>query len=112
MAQERNGGTTECASGWSVEDDFSGDAVVREFDETEPPSVALITAVSECKGIEPTDLSPPLHDVVDPDALDNLFDRPRGSLTRGGVLEISEYDCHIQVYADGRIEVRSDAHVQ
>jgi len=112
VTRERNGGTTECASGWSVEDDFSGNTVVREFDETEPPSVALVTAVSECKGIEPTDLSPPLHDVVDPDALDNLFDRLRGPLTRDSVLEISEYDCRIQVYADGRIEVRSDAHVR
>lgn len=39
----------------------------------------MVTAVAEAEGCPPTDLAPPLHDAVDPDALDRLFgdDRPR-----------------------------------
>ncbi|NHN58767.1 MULTISPECIES: HalOD1 output domain-containing protein [Halorussus] len=42
-------------------------------------STAVVTAVAEAEGRSPTDLVPPLHDAVDPEALDRLFedDRPR-----------------------------------
>ena len=42
-------------------------------------STAIVTAVAEAEGLAPTDLTPPLHDAVDPEALDRLFgsDGPR-----------------------------------
>ncbi|WP_435178319.1 HalOD1 output domain-containing protein [Halorussus sp. AFM4] len=36
-------------------------------------STAIVTAVAEAEGLSPTDLAPPLHDAVDPEALDRLF---------------------------------------
>jgi hypothetical protein len=38
-----------------------------------PVSLAVVSAVSELKRIDPLELDAPLYDVVDPDALDDLF---------------------------------------
>lgn len=43
-----------------------------EWDDAERPSMAVIEAVAATKGNEPETL-PPLHDVVDSDALDSLI---------------------------------------
>lgn len=39
-------------------------------------STAVLRRVAEATGTEPADLSPPLSDVVDPEALDRLFGPP------------------------------------
>ncbi|WP_440764755.1 HalOD1 output domain-containing protein [Natronorubrum sp. DTA7] len=39
-----------------------------------PPSHKVLTQVASSEGVSPTDLEPPLHDVVDPDALDRLVE--------------------------------------
>jgi hypothetical protein len=66
-----------------------------------PPSQAIPEAVADAVGCEITDL-PPLYDVVDPDALDDVFaDRDAGTVsfcysdhritvTETGEIEISE----------------------
>lgn len=65
-------------------------------------SQAVIEAVAEAKGVPPAEIDPPLHEVVDPDALDRLFaptftggDRPSGRIvfTYGG--------CEVVVRGDG-----------
>lgn len=43
----------------------SGEATVSE---------RVIEAVAEAEGVDPTDVTPPLYDVMDPDALDRLFE--------------------------------------
>jgi hypothetical protein len=90
----------------AFEGEFEGETVVREFGDDEPASVALIMAVSELRDVDPVSLTPPLHDVVDPDALDDFFDRLDGG-QEGGALELVEYGCRIRVSAEGYVEVRT-----
>lgn len=40
----------------------------------ESPSHAVITNIAEQEGIDPLDMSPPLYDVLDPEALDRLLE--------------------------------------
>lgn len=44
-------------------------------------SLAVVSAVSSAAGVDPTDLDPPLYEVIDPDALDSLFQTETGSVT-------------------------------
>ena len=39
------------------------------------PMERLITAVADEEGVDPVELSPPLAETIDPDALDALLDR-------------------------------------
>ena len=41
------------------------------------PSNRIVTQIAAAEGVEPIDLEPPLHDVVDPDALDRLIESAR-----------------------------------
>jgi hypothetical protein len=36
-------------------------------------SEAVVLAVAEAKGVDPLELTPPLYDVIDPDALEHIF---------------------------------------
>lgn len=67
-----------------------GDRVDAAYQPT--PSRAVVEAVAEAEGVHPEELCPPeyetLHDVVDPQALDDLFapkangiERPLGRVT-------------------------------
>ena len=47
----------------------------------EPLSVKVIRAVAQKEGIVPVDLAIPLHDAVNPDALDQLFRSNDATLT-------------------------------
>ncbi|OVE85225.1 HalOD1 output domain-containing protein [Natronolimnobius baerhuensis] len=55
-------------------------------------SVAVITAVANRQGCDPSDL-PPLYDAIDPDALDAVFDSTRADGARQGRLSFT-YDGH------------------
>lgn len=39
----------------------------------EKPSRTIINQIADLEGTSPTELTPPLYSVVDPDALDSLF---------------------------------------
>lgn len=45
------------------------------------PSTTVVTAVATVRGVDVTDLSVPLFEVVDPDALDRLFEAAAGDLS-------------------------------
>jgi hypothetical protein len=47
------------------------------FVENESASIRVIEAIAAHEGTDPFDLEPPLYHAVDPDALDDLFDRDR-----------------------------------
>lgn len=68
-----------------------------------PPSTAIVEAVLELEGKEPEEVTP-LYDVLDPDALDSLFDE-RGE--RGASLCVSfVYEGYsVQVHDDGRVRL-------
>jgi hypothetical protein len=44
------------------------------MDGTEPVAMRVVRAVARAEGCAPIELTPPLADVVDPDALDRLVD--------------------------------------
>lgn len=77
-------------------------------DETayEPVSSALVTAVSSIRHAAPTDLDP-LHEAVDPDALNALFvhwhDRSTGDAD--GSIRFTYSNCDVTVSSDGEIVV-------
>lgn len=67
-------------------------------------SVAVVSAVSSAVGIDPTDLDPPLYDVVDPDALDTLFQDETGSVTfeyHGAVVNVDHNQVVTLAATDG-----------
>lgn len=72
-------------------------------DRNRTPSEAVVEAVADAEGVEPTDLRP-LYEVVDPDALDSLF---RERLGRGepalGLITFQYQGYRVQVDEDGRV---------
>lgn len=69
------------------------------------PSVSVAVEVAAREGVDPTELTPPLHDVVDPDALDALFAGPE-SPDQAMVVEFDYRGHHIEVRGDGTVDVR------
>ncbi|WP_135820177.1 HalOD1 output domain-containing protein [Halostella litorea] len=69
------------------------------------PSERVVESVAEAEGVDPVDLTPPLNDVVDLDALDALF-APVGGVPRAvGRVEF-RYDGYVVVVeADGSVTV-------
>lgn len=69
--------------------------------------VRIVTEIADREGVDPTTLSPPLHDVIDPDALDALF-TSTATTHRDGEASVSftykGYD--ITVDSDGELTVR------
>ncbi|MFD1589295.1 HalOD1 output domain-containing protein [Halorientalis brevis] len=68
------------------------------------PSRKVIHETAARKDVAPTDL-PPLHRVIDPDALDALFDPTVNAARMDGTttFEYAGYD--VTVHADGYVEV-------
>lgn len=71
---------------------------------TDSICTAVVCAVAEAKGVDPLDLEPRLHDVVDPDALERLFrsTRPSGSAPYGRVT-FALSGCEVVVRSNGRV---------
>lgn len=72
---------------------------------TESPSRAVIEAVAEREGVEPVDLTVPLYEAIDPDALDTLLQE--SSMTSGASPRIEfTYDGYdVIVTATGLVQV-------
>jgi hypothetical protein len=73
--------------------------------ENETLTESIVLAVADAVETDPLDLDP-LHDSVDPDALDQLFSpaADEADSVRGRV-EFRYADCDVAVYADGRVVV-------
>ena len=72
--------------------------------ETDSRSVsrAVIDAVAAAEGTPPTELTPPLYDVIDPEALDKVF---AGKESLGKVVfNYNSYE--VSVEADGYVAVK------
>jgi hypothetical protein len=64
-------------------------------------SIAVIEAIAEAKGIEPTELEATLYDAVDPDALDRLFtDRGDEALAGRVVFDLGAHEVTVQSNGD------------
>lgn len=74
-------------------------------------STAVIEAVADRAGVDPTEL-PPLYESVETDALEALFrSLPDGPLRQAGDVTFSYAGYLVQVTADGAIEVTSESSV-
>ena len=67
-------------------------------------SQRVITAVAETTGNDPTEVGP-LYHVVDPDALDRLFDATPTNARAGGRVEFTFAGCDVVVHGNGAVEV-------
>lgn len=66
-----------------------------------PLSLKVIEAVAEARGVDPAALSPPLHSVIDLEALDAVFEDADGKVT-------FEYDGDaVTVDGNGTVSVES-----
>lgn len=78
------------------------------MDQGESVSIRVARKVAECEGIDPVALDPPLHDVIDTDALDSLF---RARSRRGGgpdaTIEFTYREHTVVVDGSGRVRVTS-----
>lgn len=76
--------------------------VQTEIPEERSISQVVIEAVAEAKGIRPVELSPPLYEAIDPEALDRIF---ADALTIGKVV-FNYNSCEISVVSDGYVDVK------
>lgn len=88
-------------------DDSSGS---RSGGRSEPLAVSVVEAMAERAGVDATDFDRPLYDVIDPDALEELFPvdaagRPR---CRGRV-SFAYGDFMVEVASDGEVQVTEPA---
>ncbi|WP_418281338.1 HalOD1 output domain-containing protein [Halorubrum sp. DTA98] len=77
-----------------------------ELDQT--PTEAIIAAVADVADVDPTEL-PSLYDYIDPDAIDNLFDRHDGHDVVNTHLAFTYDTWNVFVHADGRIRICDSA---
>lgn len=78
--------------------------VVRTADDA-PISETVLFAVAAARDLCPTELETPLYDVIDPDALDDLFSLGGGRPDPQGVsIEFSWAGCDVVVDGTGRVE--------
>jgi hypothetical protein len=67
------------------------------------PTDAVVQAVAAVRGVDPTELTEPLYDVVDPEALDALLASSNGEMTvsfryGGHVVRVTD---DLSVFVDG-----------
>lgn len=71
-------------------------------------STAVIEAVAAVAGVDPSRTRVPLDRSVNPDALDDLFDRRGDDPDAGAYLVFTVWDLTVVVHADGNIFVHEE----
>ncbi|MDQ2051342.1 HalOD1 output domain-containing protein [Natronolimnohabitans sp. A-GB9] len=70
------------------------------------PSLGIVTRIASSEGVSPTDLEPPLHDVVDTDALDRLVAASHEQSTGADTaVKFTYHGYHVHVDGTGTIDV-------
>lgn len=64
-------------------------------------SERVLAAIAERESVDPVDFDRPLYDVIDPDALDTLFQ----SKEVNGRVEFRYLGYKVTVYSDGEVEL-------
>lgn len=74
---------------------------------------SVVEAVAEAKGVDPLDLDP-LYDVIDPDALEGMFQFPGRGPDASLELRFTMAGCTVVITGDGdvtaTVEARGDEH--
>lgn len=90
--------------------DHDGRAAYRATSNDRNPSTAVILAVGEVTDADPLGEGPVLYDVVDPDALDRLFDGYHdGSARSVGRVTFELRGCRVEVRSDDEVVVYEPA---
>jgi len=73
-----------------------------DLDEDSAVTDAVVRAIAQAEGVPPTELSPPLYESANPEALDSLFAAPLGDV------RVSFFHCgyEVAVESDGRTGIR------
>ncbi|ADD07241.1 uncharacterized protein Nmag_3699 (plasmid) [Natrialba magadii ATCC 43099] len=71
---------------------------------SEQVSHRVVETVAEADGIDPTEVKPPLYNVVDPTALNRLFD-DLSTHSRHGHVSFPYRDYTVTVHSSGRVEL-------
>lgn len=87
----------------STVDAIWGAGAVRELTDERPVSQAVVATVAELTGRDPTAMDP-LYDWIDPDALDDLFERPSSRAT----VSFRYLDCIVAVTDEGFVHASLD----
>lgn len=69
-------------------------------------SQSVIEAIAEAKGTDPVELTPPLFEVIDPDALDQLFAATPTNERMGGQVVFTHNGHEITVHGDNSVSVK------
>lgn len=70
------------------------------------PTQKVIKRVAEAEGVSPEELTPPLFEVIDPDALDQLFGNTATAGRMEGQVIFTYSGYEITVSGDGYVSVR------
>lgn len=72
----------------------------------EEPSRTIVHRIADLEGVDPTELTPPLYSVIDPDALDSLFHSPTiGESQTSGHVRFTYCSYEVHVRSDGRVSI-------
>lgn len=72
------------------------------------PSEAVVLAVADAKNVDPLELEP-LNSVIDPDALNTLFQSSAERTSSTEKLQFSMADCQVVVRGEGEVVVTPPA---
>lgn len=87
----------------------TGHAFRRDVGEDTEIATVVTEAIATLEGSDPESLQPPLHDVVDADALDRIFQPLDGDARRqSGRVEFPVQNYEITVWGDGTVVVDRD----
>lgn len=79
---------------------------IARVDARQPPlSATVVAAIAEHEHVDPMDLDPPLFDVVDPDALDGLFN----DTATNGRVTFTYRGADVTVTSEGDVRVSDSA---
>jgi hypothetical protein len=84
----------------------SEDAHTRAFswDDEGGATLAVVEAVTDMLGVEPTEVEP-LNDVIETDALNQLFTPTGETLRRTGHIQFEYEGCLVRIQANGTVSV-------
>lgn len=84
-----------------------GQTHLRQTDDADSVAIRIVEEVAERERVEPVDLTPPLHEAIDPDCLETLFVDPVSGGKREGIHVTFTYcGYEITVEDDGEIAIR------
>jgi len=68
-------------------------------------SLKVVEKVAEREGVDPTELHPPLHTVIDTEALDSLFQSTPSTDRTTGTVEFRYRGYKVQLSSSGEVEI-------